>query len=139
MCGRAKQRSKKKNQKTFFNGDYMTPENMMLLYVEQGCVCDECRLPMEFVKGIGNKNLNQVSPDQIDAGKGYVEGNVRLVHWQCNMMRNNSSLEAFRQGAANIAIAHKWRVKQERKSERAKKGKTARRVRRTKGRRTRRA
>ena len=36
-----------------------------------------------------------ISPDQIDAGKGYVRGNVQFVCAQVNMMKGELSIEAL--------------------------------------------
>ena len=39
---------------------------------------------------------NSVSFDQIDPGKGYVKGNVRLMSWRANRIKNDGTAEEHR-------------------------------------------
>ena len=43
-----------------------------------------------------NIQENSVSFDQIDAGKGYVEGNVHIISWRANRIKNNGTAEEHR-------------------------------------------
>lgn len=43
------------------------------------------------------------SPDRIDNGMGYVEGNIQFVTWKANNMRGSLSMEEFRNTCIRVA------------------------------------
>lgn len=53
-------------------------------------------LGMELDYFAETRQENSVSFDQIDAGKGYVKGNVRLMSWRANRIKNDGSAEEHR-------------------------------------------
>jgi hypothetical protein len=124
----AKQRARKK--KIPFDEKYMTVGNMVnLLFEEQDAKCYETGRGVTFDAGEGRKNFDKVSPDQIKAGKGYIRGNVRLLCFGANSMKNDMSEEDFRQLCADVvSTARRRRIR----NGRAKKAKTPRRSNRAK-------
>jgi hypothetical protein len=46
-------------------------------------------------RGRGFKNPTAPSVDRIDSSKGYVKGNVRIISWRANMLRNDGTLKEF--------------------------------------------
>lgn len=63
----------------------ITIEYLWELYVAQGRVCALSGCPI--VWGIGNGG-GTASVDRIDSSKGYIFGNVQVVHKHINMMKN---------------------------------------------------
>lgn len=52
--------------------------------------------PLEFVRGgmfMGTwTNANSCSVDRVDSKRGYVQGNIQLVTWQANLLKNKFSM-----------------------------------------------
>ena len=46
--------------------------------------------------GKGVRNPNTASLDRIDPDKGYVPGNIRIISFRANMLKNNASLKELR-------------------------------------------
>jgi hypothetical protein len=44
----------------------------------------------------GGKFPHSMSLDKVDPGKGYVPGNVRVVSFKANRLKNNGTLDDFR-------------------------------------------
>jgi hypothetical protein len=128
MIGAARLRAKKK--KIPFDDKYMTVGNMVnLLFEEQDAKCYETGRGVTFDAGEGRKNFAKVSPDQVKAGKGYIKGNVRLLCFGANSMKNDMSEEDFRQLCADVVSTARRRRK---RNGRAKTTKATRRSHRAK-------
>jgi len=54
-------------------------------------VCPILLVPME--RHTGKVSNNNYSLDRLDSTKGYVPGNVRVISWRANYVKNNLSLE----------------------------------------------
>ena len=84
---------------------------MMDLWFEQKGRCAVTGQIMSFETGTHNqKNAYSCSIDRIDSGKGYVEGNVRLlVHWANNAMNtwDDALFESMILSAAQLLAARK--------------------------------
>lgn len=86
MWRRAKERARKK--KLDFNieeSDIIIPE-----------VCPVYGMPLVIADGKGKKNWappNSPSLDRIDSSKGYVKGNVWVISWRANHIKNDATLE----------------------------------------------
>lgn len=53
-------------------------------------------LGMELDYFAEGRQENSPSFDQIDAGKGYVKGNVHIISWRANRIKNNGTAEEHR-------------------------------------------
>jgi|688.fasta_scaffold291909_3 hypothetical protein len=67
---------------------------------KQNWLCALTGIPLEFTRGgtyWGGKwcNPNSCTIDRINNNKGYVKGNVQLVTWKANCMRNHWPLKEF--------------------------------------------
>lgn len=47
-------------------------------------------------KGAGAAKENSPSIDRIDPAKGYIKGNIAVISWRANMLKNNMSVEEAR-------------------------------------------
>lgn len=70
----------------------ITPEYVQELWEKEDRRCALSGLPIDW-KGIRNEQT--ASLDRIDSSKGYVEGNVQIVHKHVNMMKQAYSNEYF--------------------------------------------
>jgi actin-related protein len=59
------------------------------------CVCPVLGIPIKRDGNPQNKN-NSPSLDRLDNAKGYVKGNVRVISWRANHIKNDSTLEELR-------------------------------------------
>lgn len=52
---------------------------------------------------IGHRHRSDSSPslDRIDSSKGYVKGNIRIISWRANLLKNNGTLQEFEALAAD--------------------------------------
>ena len=83
----------------------MKVEDWFAIYDAQGGKCALSGIEMTFTYDKNHPTVNasakyikwpyNLSPDQIDAGKGYVRGNVQFVCAQVNMMKAELSIEAL--------------------------------------------
>ena len=83
----------------------MTLEDWLAIYDAQEGKCALSGIEMTFTLDKNPPTFNasakklkwpfNISPDQIDAGKGYVRGNVQFVCAQVNMMKAELSIEAL--------------------------------------------
>ncbi len=67
-------------------------EDVWQLYVQQGGVCHLSGIPIVWAS-VGQ--IHTASLDRIDSSKGYVIGNVQLLHKDVNMMKQAFSQEHF--------------------------------------------
>lgn len=87
-CGDAKARATKAGL------DYnITPQYLYQLYVLQNGKCAITGFQLSTTK----QDLNVLSLDQIEAGKGYVVGNVQWVTWAVNRAKGDCPKEYFLQ------------------------------------------
>ncbi len=83
----------------------MEVEDWLAIYDAQEGKCALSGIEMTFTYDNNHPTVNagakhrkwpyNISPDQIDAGKGYVRGNVQFVCAQVNMMKGELSIEAL--------------------------------------------
>ena len=57
--------------------------------------CPVLKIPL-IVSDTGRHNNNSPSLDRIDPTKGYIKGNVRVISYRANMLKNNMSVEEAR-------------------------------------------
>lgn len=83
---RAKFRLKKANATR--NGDVFTVEFSELVFPE---VCPILGIPIDYE----SEGVSEGSPsfDQIAAGRGYISGNVCVMSWRANRIKNNGTAE----------------------------------------------
>lgn len=79
----------KKNQRDIYG---LTGEKLLEILNKQNGLCAITKEPLTMILGQG-KVLTNMSIDKIDPPKGYVEGNVQLVCYIVNVMKNVLSLD----------------------------------------------
>lgn len=47
-------------------------------------------------KGAGQAHEHSPSIDRIDPTKGYIKGNIAVISWRANMLKNNMTVEEAR-------------------------------------------
>lgn len=70
----------------------ITPEYLIEMLVEQGGVCAMSGRKLTRLRG----EMTKASIDRKDHTLGYIHGNVRLVTWAVNRMRNTMPDDEFR-------------------------------------------
>ena len=80
-------------------GELITLERFKAIYQAQDGICVETGVPFD----LQSKDLIP-SPDRINNGIGYVDGNIRFVTWRVNNMRGGLSVEDFH--ATCMQLAH---------------------------------
>lgn len=88
--------SKRKNKEYNLDIQYVLD-----IYEQQKGLCNISGVPMTFEYGAKTTN---VSIDRVDNNKGYVKGNVHLVCYVANIMKNQFSIQEFIQFAKKIVI-----------------------------------
>lgn len=74
----------------------LTIEDIWNIYLAQNKVCAISRIPIKFVRKASSGCKEQTaSIDRIDSNKGYVKGNVQIVHKRINFMKHNLPQEEF--------------------------------------------
>jgi hypothetical protein len=74
---------------------------LLLIGVKQKWVCNYTGVPLEFIRGTQiwqgkHCNPHSCTIDRIDSSKGYVPGNVQLLIWKVNSLKQDfSQLELF--------------------------------------------
>jgi hypothetical protein len=95
---------KKSGMTRGYNWD-ITVEDIDALYQEQDGLCAYSGLPISWsVEGWDHS----ASIDRVDNDKGYLVGNIQLVHKKINMMRGSLSDEEFKELCTLIADKVKW-------------------------------
>lgn len=80
----ANQRAKKKNLLCNITiNDIIIPE-----------ICPVLCIPL--VLGTGRFHDNSPTLDRINPGLGYIPGNVRVISWRANMLKNNATIEELK-------------------------------------------
>lgn len=74
--------------------------DLVLEDIKVPAVCPLLEIPL--VIGQGKVAPGSPSLDRIDNGKGYVKGNVWVISYQANSMKNNSSAEELRAFCTNV-------------------------------------
>jgi hypothetical protein len=59
-------------------------------------VCPVLGIPLDYFSNTAGRNDNGVSFDQIDPGKGYVKGNVMVMSWRANRIKNDGTADEHR-------------------------------------------
>ena len=88
----------KQRHKEKYDSELITPERFKAIYQAQGGICVETGVPFD----LQSKDL-MPSPDRIDNGAGYVDGNIRFVTWRINQMRKNLPVERFQSTCMEVA------------------------------------
>lgn len=84
MVQEAKVRASKKDREFSITADDL----------ELPTICPVLGIPigMQF----GARSDNSLSLDRIDGNKGYIPGNVRVISWRANRLKNDASIEELR-------------------------------------------
>lgn len=95
-----KLRAKNRNMK--FN---ITHKYIKELFLKQNKMCNLTGNPIVFAQTHHErrKGLNTASLDRIDSTKGYIKGNVQIVHKHINIMKLNLSLDDFKNFCIKVA------------------------------------
>ena len=83
----------------------MQIEDIADLLAEQGGCCALSGLP---ISACGDLNDITASLDRVDNSKGYVNGNIQLVHKKVNMMRGSLPVKEFVSFCNLVANRVKW-------------------------------
>lgn len=83
----------------------LTPEYLWQLFVEQDFKCALTGWPIGWAE-VGN--IHTASIDRIDSSKGYIQGNVQLLHKDVNMAKQQYSQDYFIEMCKAIADKVKW-------------------------------
>jgi len=59
-------------------------------------------LEIPIIPGIGTQSPNSPSIDRIDSSKGYVKGNVAIISYKANAMKNGATLDEMKTFTSNI-------------------------------------
>lgn len=99
LFNRAKHNAKNKN----------VPFDLSIEDIEIPEVCPYLGVP--FVLGIEKshsrtENGSTYSIDRIIPEKGYVKGNIRIISWKANTMKNSASIEELVTFAKNVLLIH---------------------------------
>lgn len=83
----------------------LTPEYLWLLFKEQDYRCSLTGWPIGWAK-VGSDHTASI--DRIDSSKGYVVGNVQLLHKDVNMSKQQFSQDYFISMCEAISNKVKW-------------------------------
>lgn len=94
-----KRKAEKKNSRTF----ELDIEYIWKIYLKQKKVCALSGLPLDFNKDTEN---GMVSIDRINNDKGYIKGNIQLLHKDVNFMKWTYTQEYFIKMCKLVADKH---------------------------------
>lgn len=80
----------------------LTSEYLIDLYNTQNGLCSISKQKMTV--GEGKRNYHTISLDRIDSSKGYIKGNLHLVCWIINQMKNDMSMQELTNWCSLISI-----------------------------------
>jgi len=83
----------KTNRKAKTSREALSAEYYKTLYVTH---CPLLGLELSYDTYIGGVPKNYASLDKIDPQKGYVEGNVQIISFRANTLKNSATLEEMR-------------------------------------------
>lgn len=68
-------------------------------------VCNQVCVDLKLEKGRGTGGAKMSSPslDHIEPEKGYVRGNVWVISYRANMIKNNATIDELQLLATNLA------------------------------------
>lgn len=67
----------------------LTNKYLHELYVSVGDICPVLKIPLSTNSSLNNKP----SVDRIKPSLGYVKGNVRIISYRANLLKNNATIE----------------------------------------------
>lgn len=70
--------------------------------LEWPALCPVLGIPIDYYSESGKRNENSCSFDRLDNTQGYVKGNVRVISWRANRIKNDGTAEEHRKIAAYI-------------------------------------
>lgn len=79
-------------------------------------VCPVLNIPIGM--SFGARSDNSLSIDRIDGSKGYIPGNVRIISWRANRLKNDGTLEELRaivsyiESALAVAVTTSFQLEQ---------------------------
>lgn len=83
----------KSNRKAKTSREALSPDYYKTLYVTH---CPLLGLELSYEPYVGAIPRNYASLDKIDPQKGYVEGNVQIISFRANTLKNSATLEEMR-------------------------------------------
>jgi hypothetical protein len=88
--------SYRRNRPLEFDNDFFTVKHLMdRLSKNPNCECCGKSLDLSFKKD-KKFNDNSASMDRVDSAKGYIKGNVAIICWRCNKVKQNSTAKELR-------------------------------------------
>lgn len=76
--------------------EWTISKEYLLALMSNTFVCPVLNLPLDYNcvgRGRGNPNPAKASLDRIDSSKGYEEGNVWIISWRANQIKNDATLD----------------------------------------------
>lgn len=67
--------------------------------------CPVLGIPIDYFCPGGKRNENSASFDRIDSTLGYVKGNVRIMSWRANRIKNDGTADEHRRIAEYLDLA----------------------------------
>jgi transposase len=87
-----KSKLKRGNKLIEFN---ITAKDIYQKYLEQNKKCALSGVDINFFFSVKNRKNGNASLDRIDSAKGYIAGNIQLVHKDINRMKNSFDQDYF--------------------------------------------
>lgn len=78
------------------------PFNLTWADLEWPIVCPVLGIPIDYFSEAGRRDEASCSFDRIDNTLGYVKGNVRVISWRANRIKNDGTAEEHRKIAEYI-------------------------------------
>lgn len=95
--GQCRYRAKEKQQPCTITLEYLKS-----IYTD---VCPYLGIPLQYSYNV-RANPNAMSIDKINPNLGYVEGNVQIISYKANMMKNDADMETLILFAKNVLERH---------------------------------
>ena len=91
--------NKKRNSKSKCTN---LPFDLTWADLEWPTLCPVLGMPIDYLLDGGGRNEMSCSFDRLDSTLGYVKGNVRVISWRANRIKNDGTAEEHRRIAAYI-------------------------------------
>ena len=101
-------KDRSRNREWKFDNDYFSVGYLMgRLSHNPNCEC--CNKPLD-ISFKSNRSFNENSPsmDRVDPKKGYIKGNVAILCWRCNKLKQDANSQELRMIANFMDVWDKW-------------------------------
>lgn len=94
-----KWRTRRKRDRLVFDKEYFTIDRLVDMQCDTPyCLCCGVKIDYNYYTGRNLKQLRRHGPslDRLDSTKDYVAGNVKIICYHCNTLKNDATLEEAR-------------------------------------------